>query len=870
MGEVYRAQDTRLGRDVALKIISAGFATDPERLHRFELEARAAAALNHPNIVAVFDIGRDGDAPFIVSELLDGETLRERLTPPGLSVKRAIEHAIQIARGLAAAHAKNIVHRDLKPENIFITTDGRAKILDFGLAKLTQAEPLPGASALPTTPPNTVPGVVLGTIGYMAPEQVRGLPADHRADIFAFGTILYEALSGRRAFSGPTTMDTMTAILREDPPELPLTERHIPPALARIVDRCLEKSADARFQSAGDLAFALEGLSSPSGTGDASAVEAAPRTKPISRERLVWSAATIAAALLGYSAFSFMSSPPDPPSAIRFELGPPPGRSFGLGPASPNQALSPDGRRIAFVTEKGGDVQIAVRSLDARDAQLIAGSERARAAGGNQQPPFWSPDGRFVGFFMAGKLMKVELGGGPPLVLCDVGTAEGGTWNRDGTILFAPNNDSGLFRVSSAGGVPVPVTTLDSANGEQTHAAPWFLPDGRHFLYVARAAPRAWKVWIGSLDAPVRTPLVDSDSKAVYSAGHLLFIRAGTLLAQPFDADELMLSGEPFPVAQNVGFNNTNARAAFSASETGLLSYRENDTVNSSQLRWVDRAGGMIALVGEPARQSGVALSWDGKRAAVNMVTSSTEGADIWIYDVDRGIPTRLTTAIGDDRFTAWSPDGSRVVFSWFQVGRMELFQVASTGTGAPELLFGQSISGVANSWSPDGQHLLYSTNVGASDLWVAPLSGKPRAVVEEPFAQRWGRFSPDGRWIAYQSNESGRDEIYVIAFPEPGDKVRVSRDGGSLPRWRGDGRELFYHTPSNAIMAAAVDGRGPRFEARAATQLFTSVMEGALGLMNNWDVSPDGQRFLLNVPIEDPRAETLTVVVNWTAGIKR
>ncbi len=655
MGEVYRARDPRLGRDVAIKVLPPAFSADPERLRRFEQEAQAAAGLNHPNILAVHDIGTHDGAPYIVSELLEGETLRERLTSGPLLVRKAVEYAVQIAHGLAAAHEKGIVHRDLKPENIFVTADGRVRILDFGLAKLTQADGTPaGASALPTTPPDTLPGVVLGTVGYMAPEQVRGLQADHRSDIFAFGAVLYEMLSGSRAFLGETTMDAMTAILKEDPPDLPSAERRIPPALARLVDRCLEKSPAARFQSTRDLAFALEGSSSPSES--ATAIAAIPMRG--SRSRVGWSIAALSSlAFLAALPFAIahLREPAVQPGAVRFAVAPPDDATFpGATAYFQAQTVSPDGRRLVFRAQRPGSADLLwVRSLDALEAQPLPGTE-----GGDH--PFWSPDSRFIGFFAEGRLKKIEASGGPSQALCDAPAGEGGTWNAEGTIVFAASGSSGLSRVSAAGGEPVPLTTLDASSKETSHRWPQFLPDGRRFLFLAQPGN---SVRLGSLDSPETRNLLSTDSKALYAApGYLLFMREQTLMAQSFDPSRAELKGDSFPVAEEVRVGVTNGRAAFSVSESGVLTYRSGAESQVNQLTWLDRSGKVLQTIDQPNDYRSFALSPDDSQIIVHR-HEGPGGGGLWLIDWKRGTKSRFTSSPSHNTDAHWSPDGGRIVY---------------------------------------------------------------------------------------------------------------------------------------------------------------------------------------------------------------
>ena len=875
MGEVYRAHDARLGRDVAIKVLPAAFSGDAERLHRFEQEARAAAALNHPNILAVYDIGNHNNSPYIVSELLEGETLGERAHGVALPVRKAVDYAVQIAHGLAAAHEKGIVHRDLKPANIFITTDGRVKILDFGLAKLTEREPtvggLPGPqdpAYVPTKLPDTLPGMVLGTVGYMSPEQVRGHTADHRADLFAFGAILYELLSGQRAFAGDTMADTMTAILKEDPPDLPIAARHIPPALARIVDRCLEKSPAARFQSAGDLGFALETLSSHSGTAEAIVGRGAARTK---RERLAWSIAAVFgvafAAALALAAFGYFGRAPSDIRTLRFPISPPDGWSLALatgptGAATAPLAVSPDGTRIAFLLRNAeGRDRLWVRSLDTLFARELVGTDGAAS-------PFWSPDSRFLGFFADGKLKKVDVSGGPPITLCNAAEFRGGTWSRDGVIVFATSTQSALQEVSASGGVPTAATAL--AAGERGHLRPSFLPDGRHFFY--RAVDRG--IYVTSLDSTDRTLLLTNpDSNNVsYTQGYLLFLRETTLMAEAFDMRRLALTGEPVPVAEQIQTLANPPTGVFSASDNGVLAYQTGTAAINPQPTWFDRTGKRIAALGDPAGYGDFALSPDAKRAAVSFLDPAQRARDIWIFDVARGLRTRFTFDPADDVSPIWSPDGSRVVFASRRKGHGDLYQKASSGAGDEDVLFADSLDKFPVSWSPDGHFIIYVAAGGTtrSDLWVLPLSGdrKPFPFLQTQFTEAQGQFSPDGRWIAYASSESGRPEVYVAPFPAPGGRWQISTAGGNWPRWRHDGKEIFYLAPDNKLMVATVNGQGAGFAVGAVGPLF-DVRPSPVRY--SYDVSPDGQQFLVNtVGNQAAPATPITVVVNWTAGLKK
>jgi eukaryotic-like serine/threonine-protein kinase len=874
MGEVYKARDPRLGRDVAVKVIPVAFASDPERLQRFEQEARAAAALNHPNILAVFDIGQHDGAPYIVSELLEGETLREKIV--GLSVRKAIDYAIQIAQGLAAAHEKGIVHRDLKPENLFVTADGRVKILDFGLAKLTQAEPAFVGSALPTTPPNTLPGVVLGTIGYMSPEQVRGLAADHRSDIFAFGAILYEMLSSQRAFGGDTAIDRMMAIAKEAPPELPVDARHIPPALERTVDRCLEKNPANRFQSAVDLVFALQMFTMQSDAAAPMRVLRA-RTRLLTDVRVAW--AIVAMLLVAVAALSvlllYLGQEPTIGQPIQLMVVPPDGGLFvddGTSSGDPMMqfALSPDGRSLAFIASTAdGRPRLWVRSLDASVARPLPDTDGAAQ-------PFWSPDSRFIGFFAGARLKKIEARGGPVQVVSSVAVDfRGGTWNRDDVILFSPNALSGLSRVPATGGVPQPVTTLNAARQELSHRWPQFLPDGRHFLYFVRSAqPTHVGAYIGSLDSSESIRVVNTDFRAAFAAGFLLFVREGTLFAQSFDARSFRTTGTTIPVAEHVGSNTGTQEASFSASEHHVV-FASSLTVPSSQLTWVDRGGRILGTIGAPGTLSTPALSPDGRRVAVSRPRG--DGADLWLVDAASGAESRATFDPSRNTAPVWSADGSRLFFASTRDGVATLYQKPVNGTSQEERLLGAIGAGdVPSNASVDGKFLIFGSNAsGGLTTWALRLVGARTPIVfaETPFFQTQGQLSPDDRWIAYTTDEAGgAAEVFVQPFPASGVKYQISTSGGADPKWRRDGKELFYVAADGKLMAVSVLADATTFAAGVPQPLFDLHSPSAFNRLRgtNYAPSPDGQRFLVNRIVSDIPRTPMTMMLNWTEALKK
>jgi len=865
MGEVYLANDPKIGRDVAIKVLPADFAADKDRVARFELEAQAAGALNHPNILAIHDIDTQDGLLFVVSELLEGEELRDRLERSQIPLRKVIDYAQQIVSGLTAAHEKGIVHRDLKPENLFITKDDRVKILDFGLAKLRETDPNIHGSEDATRKALTDPGMVMGTVGYMSPEQVRGQMIDHRSDIFSFGVILYEMITGRRAFEEESLAETMSAIVKEEPPEMSESNPNISPALERIVHRCLEKKPDRRFQSTADLGFALESLAAPtssSGSNLTAAVSAIGPEKERSPwlNRIPWAIALLLLAGLAVVATMYvLQSAPDK-RIVKFAVSVP-----ASSTAISNPVISPDGRTIVYVATVEGETSLFTRSLDSMTEQRLAGTEGAWS-------PFWSPDSRYIGFFTAGKLRKADTAGGPVQNLCDSSIGTGGSWNRDDVILFG-EKQKGIKRVSASGGEATLLLPLDSSRKETEVWHPAFLPDGSHFFfYIWYASTNSGEIFVVSLDGDERKPVLKNDSNVAYvEPGYLLFARESTLMAQRFSTSRLELVGDPFPVAEDLAFDGNEDYSNFSLSENGTMVSLKGGA-RQRQLTWVDREGKEISKVGQPGAYVNVVLSPDGKKAAVQRRVDGN--SDIWVYDLERGLPVRFTFSASGEDDPAWSPDGSVILFTSDRDGGIRrIYRKPAGGAEKEELVSDAAqVNDDGIDWSRDGKNVIYdSTNEkGGLDIWVLPMTGdsKPYPLLQSEFAETLARFSPDSRYFAYVSSESGKPEVYVQSFPPSGGKWQVSTGGGGQPHWRRDGKELFYISADKRLMAVPVKLDGT-FESGQPTPLFLTLVSSYLS-PDRYDVSADGQRFLMNSPFEETSGSPINVILNWTSTLKK
>lgn len=867
MGEVYRARDMRLGRDVAIKVLPSQFASDADLRARFEREARTISSLEHPNICALYDVGEHDGVAFLIMQHLEGETLEQRLKKGPLPIDDALHIAIQIADALGKAHRRGVVHRDLKPGNIMLTKSG-AKLLDFGLAKI-QMTPVAGAlSMLPTTPPNlTAQGTLLGTFQYMAPEQLEGDEADARTDIFAFGAVIYEMVAGKRAFEGKSQASLISAIMSSTPAPLSTQQPLTPPALDRVVRKCLAKDPDARWQNASDLEDELKWIAEGSVIA-AAAATGSPRNGQRSTARVAWGiAATLGAALLVGAwmwAREYRRPAPDRASAIRFAATLPEGWALApvtqAGASSAPLAISPDGKRLAFVAigpEK--KTQIWIRPLDALTAAPLSGTEGAAS-------PFWSPDSRFLAFFADGQLKKIDAAGGPPLTLCAAPRQMGGAWGTSGVILFSPTASSPILKVSAAGGVPAPATRF--AEGEGQHWRPSFLPDGRNFIYRSDKAGDRGSFYVASLDSPDGKLVLQADSSnAIYSQGHLLFLLGSTLMAQPFDPVRLALSAQPIPVAHQVQVQSSVGNGLFSASANGVLVYQTGDASVGTELIWLDRSGRLLSKLGEPATYDDVELSPDGTRLAVGVMDPNVRRTDLWIFDIARNLRTRFTSDPAREIGPRWTADGKNIAYV---VEGKGIFLKPSSGSAPERRLLEAVRDEYPDSWSGDQRLLLYELNDPNTswDVWVLPLAAgsKPYPFIQAALRQEYARLSPDGRWVAYQSTESGREEIYIVPFPGPGDKVQLSTNSGRFPRWRRDGKEIFFLGAGNRVIAVPVDASGSAFKPGVEVPLFE-----AAPVRGDWayDVLPDGSRFLVNTPVLRTATEPITVIVNWPAGLQ-
>jgi serine/threonine protein kinase len=863
MGEVYRAHDTQLARDVAIKVLPANFVNDPERLSRFQREARMLAALNHANIATIYGLEQSGGATCLVMELVPGETLADRVKAGPLPMEEALKIAVQIAEALEAAHEKSIIHRDLKPANVKVTPEGKVKVLDFGLAKAFESELAnEDISNSPTlSRAATMQGMILGTAAYMSSEQAKGKNVTKATDIWAFGCVLYELLSGHKAFDGEDTTEILAAVVRAEPDWARLPES-TPQSIRLLLRRCLRKDRRQRFQDATDVRIEIEdALSGASVSAPTALVETRKPELP-----RVWMAAcgVLLVALVTVSFFHFRETPPQP-SIVRFQI------SLPEKATNPIFQLSPDGKVLAFTAAESGRRKLWIRPIDSLTPQAVPESEDATY-------PIWSPDSASIAFFVPGKLKKVAIAGGPSQTVCDAADGRGGSWNSDGVIVFSPGLGSAIERVSAAGGVPTAVTKIGIPGELQRY--PVFLPDNKHFLYVVNVGkPEANGINIGSLDGAPPLHILSDDSSASYvpsaasgGNGFLLFRRESTLMGLPFDPRQLRIAGDVFPVTEGVGTAGNTSFSAFSVSNNGVLIYGNGGLgPKGDEMMWMDRGGKRLGNVGQPAQMAGDSLSPDGKKVLISIFNLTRDAADLWLLDVERGVPTRSTFRPGISADGIWSPDGNTIVF---QADNRMIYRKPANGTGKEELLLGEGINSRPVDWSRDGKFVVYEStgSTTGNDIWLLPMEGdhKPVPYLQTPFNEGDAQLSPDGRWMAYASNESGQPQVYVQAIPASGAKWQISPAGGVQPRWRRDGKELFYISTDQKLMAVPVKS-GDGFEAGASQPLFEldPIFPAMMGRFA-YQPAADGLRFLVLELVGGSTAPPIDVVLNWQVALKK
>ncbi|MFZ4621408.1 MAG: protein kinase domain-containing protein, partial [Bacteroidota bacterium] len=860
MGVVYKAQDTKLDRFVALKFLPPHMAASEQDKARFIQEAKSAAALNHPNVCSIIDIQEHEKNLFIVMEYVDGQTLMDKKS--SISLKQAIEIGIQIADGLAVAHEKGIIHRDIKPENIMVRKDGIVQIMDFGLAKLA------GTSRL------TKMGSTVGTLGYMSPEQVQGIEADHRSDIFSLGVLLYEMIAGRSPFNGAHESAILYEIVNVDVPPMVTIKPELDPALDAIVLECLEKDPTERYQSIAEVSKELRRFKRESSRSRAS------RTMtPVGPNSKAWSNASAASPVRsGNSLLRIIASPVwvilsalfliaamvlllvpnlspfrDEKKVIRAFIPSPDQHNYSNAVGGGQIAISPDGSTIAFVAvDSSGNSSLWTRRIDALQAMEIQGTQGAAF-------PFWSPDNHYIGFFSNNKLKRVEKSGGPPFTICDVITFRGATWGKDGKIVLPVDQGTGLSVVSDAGGFPVQLTTLDTTKKEQTHRYPVFLPDGKHFLYFARTTASGSgsaldAICVGSVDGTVNKRLFNGISNAAYANGYLLYMRENSLMAHAFDPDALELKGDPFPIAESVDFSTRYSVASFTVSQNGVLVYMGKSAASVPELALFGPDGTKKRSFGQPEVFVNSRLSTDGSMIVMDLYEVSARNADVWLLDIVRGVKTRFTFDNSVDANPIWSPDGKSIIFSSNRNGHYDLYEKNTNGVTDEKLLLASPLLKAPSDWSNDGKYVLFTSSGDPKtkmDVWAIPMVGDrtPIPFVHTEFSEGAGVFSPDGKWVAYQSDESGKTEIYVRPFPGPGAKWQVSTSGGRTPFWKNNGKEIYYLN-GGKIMAAQVNGSGQTFTVGAVREYFNPSEVGGINMGNGTvrDISPDGNSILLSV----------------------
>ena len=868
MGEVYRARDVRLERDVAIKILPASLSCDSSLKQRLEREAKAVSRLSHPHICALHDIGHQDGVDFLVMEFLDGETLEQRLLRGPLPTEQALRSAVQIADGLAKAHKLGMTHRDLKPANVMLTKSG-AKLMDFGLAKQSGAAPLAAALTEMTLPQTklTEQGMIVGTFQYMAPEQLEGNEADARTDIFAFGELLYEMVTGKPAFVGKSRASLIAAILTTEPAPITQLQPIAPAALEHVVKKCLAKDPDDRWQSASDVAAELNWISEAKSQAGMPVQVEARGTK---HAHLAWGAAALAALCAFALGILFLRTTSHPESrSMRSTILPPQKATFAFLGENGSAELSPDGRNLAFIARTESGPQIFVRSLDSFNPRPLPGTEEATQV-------FWSPDSRNLGFFAQNKLKRVPAAGGPVLTLCGLDNGpRGGSWNQQDVIIFG-SWPGEIYRVPASGGTPEKATRFDPARQDSTQRWPHFLPDGNHFLYMSSAFGSFNEdnvFYLGSLDGKVNRILFHGSSNIAYASGYLLYVVDKNLMARPFDPVKLDFTGDAVSVAEGVQYDTLFSEAVFSVSSNGVLIYQTGKASSARTMMLFDATGKQVGSLGDPAPYYGPQFSPDGKRLAYHLIDPRTGKADIWIQDIASGGRTRLTVDAVRSMWPVWSRDGAQVAYVSTRSGKPVVYVKAANGMAVEQKVWEPAIAAIATDWTIDSKALIVQERASKMKwrLAVFPLGGggPSQLLVEVQGANvRGARLSPNGRWIAYQSDESGKDEIYISPFPKPVGRLQISVAGGIEPRWRRDGKELFYFSPDGKLTAAALNEKNGLLEAASVRDLYQT--KAVPGTTDSYDVTPDGNRFLVNVIATEETPTPLNLVENWTAEFKK
>jgi Tol biopolymer transport system component/predicted Ser/Thr protein kinase len=843
MGEVYRARDTRLDRTVAIKVLPEHLSSNPQLRERFDREAKAISSLSHPHICPLYDVGHQDGVDFLVMEYLEGETLAHRLRKGALAPEQVLQYAIQITDALDTAHKHGVIHRDLKPGNIMLVKTG-AKLLDFGLAKMRSAEAAAGMTgALTQTTPLTGEGTIVGTLQYMAPEQLEGADADARTDLFALGSVIYEMATGRKAFEGKSQASVISAIMKADPAPISTLQPLAPAALDHVVQTCLAKDPDTRWQTAHDVLVELKWTAEAG-----SQPGAAPVALGKKRSRLPWIVTATACAIAIALAASRAREKPAEVQTARLLIQPPRGVTLG---SEDYPVVSPDGQFLVFGGTRANETKaLWVRRLDSLSSQRLAGTEDGLY-------PFWSPDSRWIGFFAGGKLKKIQALGGPVEVLCDApANPEGGAWSPNGLILFTGGLDNSLWSIPDQGGEARRAWAADRSRQGNSQVWPHFLPDGNHFLYLSRGS-----VLLGSLGSVETASIPVGASNVMYSPpGFLIYSRGQNVVAQPFDLSKGRLTGGPTTIAEHVKAMALSAGLEFSVSRNGVVAYRQSS--NALQLAWYGRDGKRLSSIGEPGNYGEIMLSPDGKRLALERIVTDGEPTDIWILGLESGIFSRITFDPALDDNPVWSPDGRELIFASTRKGAFDLYRKV-IGGGPDQLIFASNNQKWPHLWLKDGKSILFTDG---KSFYRLPLEGKrePTTLLESQFANDLPRVSPDERWVAYQSNESGRWEIDLATFPAFADKRQISVNGGCQPIWRKDGKELFFLTPDGKLMAA--DVKAPHVGVpHALFQIPSTVVPVNV----EYAVSGDGKKFLLREPVDDNN-DSIGVVLNWAAGLKR